>query len=105
MVCSAKSIMGKEYYVYIMTNKSRTLYTGVTNDLMRRVHEHKNKLIRGFTSRYNLQYLVYYESTSDVHAALEREKQIKGWLRSKKIALIESMNREWKDLSEKWYEK
>ena len=97
--------MSKEYYVYIMTNKSRTLYTGVTGDLMRRVHEHKNKPIRGFTSRYNIRYLVYYESTSDVYAALEREKQIKGWLRSKKIALIESMNREWKDLSEEWYEK
>jgi putative endonuclease len=87
-----------------MTNKSRTLYIGVTGDLMRRVHEHKNKLIRGFTSRYNIQSLVYYESTPDVHAALAREKQLKGWLRSKKIALIESMNSDWKDLSEGWYE-
>jgi putative endonuclease len=95
--------MNKEYYVYIMTNKSRTLYTGVTNDLMRRVYEHKNKLIKGFT-RYNIQYLVYYESTSNVYAALEREKQIKGWLRKRKIALIDSMNPEWKDLSEEWYE-
>jgi putative endonuclease len=92
--------MSKEYYVYIMTNKSRTLYTGVTNNLMRRVREHKNKLVRGFTSRYNIQYLVYYESTSSVYAALEREKQIKGWLRSRKITLINSMNPEWKDLSE-----
>ena len=96
--------MSKEYYVYIMTNKSRTLYTGVTNDLIRRVYEHKNKLIKGFTSKYNLRYLVYYESTSNVYAALEREKQIKGWLRKKKIALIASMNPEWKDLSEEWYE-
>jgi putative endonuclease len=96
--------MNKEYYVYIMTNKSRTLYTGVTNDLIRRVYEHKNKLIKGFTSRYNIQYLVYYESTSNVYAALEREKQIKGWLRKKKIALIDSMNPAWKDLSEEWYE-
>jgi putative endonuclease len=95
--------MSKEYYVYIMTNKSRTLYTGATNDLMRRVHEHKNKLVPGFTSRYNIQFLVYYESTSSIHSALQREKQIKGWLRSKKIALIDSMNSDWKDLSEEWF--
>ena len=95
--------MNKEYYVYIMTNKSRTLYTGVIKDLMRRVYEHKNKLVKGFTSRYNIQFLVYYESTPSVHVALEREKQIKGWLRAKKIALIESINPGWKDLSEEWY--
>ena len=92
--------MTNEYYVYIMTNKSRTLYTGVTNDLMRRVYEHKNKLVKGFTSRYNIQFLVYYESTPSIHVALEREKQIKGLLREKKIVLIDSMNPEWKDLSE-----
>ena len=92
--------MSKEYYVYIMTNQSRTLYTGVTSDLMRRVYEHKNKLVPGFTSKYNITRLVYYESTSSIHSALAREKQIKGWLRAKKIALIESMNPEWKDLSE-----
>jgi putative endonuclease len=95
--------MHKEYYVHIMTNKSRTLYTGVTNDLMRRVPEHKHKLVPGFTSKYNIQYLVYYESTPSIHAALGREKQIKGWLRAKKIALINSMNPAWKDLSEEWY--
>jgi putative endonuclease len=95
--------MSKEYYVYIMTNKSRTLYTGVTNDLMRRVYEHKNKLVKGFTSKYNIQFLVYYESSSSIYSAIEREKQIKGWLRKKKIALIDSMNPEWKDLSEEWY--
>lgn len=95
--------MSKEYYVYIMTNKSRTLYTGVTNNLMRRVYEHKNKLIPGFTSKYNIKILVYYESTSSVHTALEREKQIKGWLRAKKIALIESLNPQWKDLSTEWF--
>jgi putative endonuclease len=95
--------MSKEYYVYIMTNKSRTLYTGVTNDLMRRVYEHKNKLVPGFTRRYNINCLVYYESTSSVYAALEREKQIKGWVRAKKITLIKSMNPEWKDLSEEWF--
>jgi putative endonuclease len=86
-----------------MTNKSRTLYTGVTNDLMRRVYEHKNKLVKGFTPRYNIQYLVYYESTSNIYSAIAREKQIKGWLRKKKIALIDSMNPEWKDLSEDWF--
>jgi putative endonuclease len=97
--------MSKEYYVYIMTNKSRTLYTGMTNDLMRRVYEHKNKLAPGFTSKYNIQFLVYYETTSSVQVALEREKQIKGWLRTKKIALIESVNPEWNDLSEEWFVK
>lgn len=95
--------MGQEYYVYIMTNKSRTLYTGVTNNLMRRVYEHKNKLVKGFTSRYNIQFLVYYESTPSIHVALEREKQIKGWLRAKKIALIDSMNPTWRDLTSDWF--
>jgi putative endonuclease len=95
--------MSKEYYVYIMTNKSRTLYTGVTNDLMRRVDEYKKKMVKGFTSKYNIQFLVYYESTTDIHAAIAREKQIKGWLRAKKIALIDSMNPTWKDLSEEWF--
>ncbi len=95
--------MSKEYYVYIITNRSRTLYVGVTNDLMRRVYEHKHKLVPGFTSKYNIQYLVYYESTSSIYSAIGREKQIKGWLRAKKIALIESMNPEWKDLSEEWF--
>ena len=93
----------KSYYVYIMTNKSKTLYTRVTNDLERRVYEHKHKFVGGFTSRYNITKLVYYEETNDVHEALLREKQIKGWLRSKKIALIETENPEWKDLSLEWY--
>jgi putative endonuclease len=70
---------------------------------MRRVYEHKNKLVPGFTSIYNIQYLVYYETTSSVYSAIEREKQIKGWLRAKKIALIDSTNPEWKDLSEEWF--
>ncbi len=89
----------KQYYVYIMTNKSRTLYTGVTNDLERRVYEHKQKLLPGFTAKYNINRLVYFESSQDVQAAISREKQLKGWLRRKKIALIESVNPEWKDLS------
>jgi putative endonuclease len=95
----------KQYYVYIMTNNSRTLYTGVTDDLLRRVYEHKNKLIEGFTKKYNITRLAYYENTSDVGAAIQREKQVKGWLRKKKIALIEAANPEWQDLSEGWYEK
>ena len=92
----------RQHYVYIMTNKSRTLYTGVTNNLERRVYEHKHKLIEGFTSKYNITKLVYYEAFGDIREALAREKQIKGWLRVKKIALIESVNPEWKDLSEGW---
>ncbi len=93
------------YYVYILTNRSKTLYTGVTNDLIRPVYEHKQKLIPGFTQKYNIDKLAYYEETVDVTAAIAREKQIKGWLRVKKIALIESMNPEWHDLSADWYEK
>lgn len=94
----------KQYYVYIATNASRTLYTGVTDNLERRVYEHKNKLIEGFTKRYNITNLVYYEGTSDVQSAIMREKQIKGWLRRKKIALIEAMNPNWEDLSDGWVE-
>jgi len=93
----------KQYYVYIMTNKSRTLYTGVTNDLQRRVYEHKQKRVPGFTNKYNITRLIYFEETSDVRAAIAREKQIKGWLRAKKIALIESVNPRWEDLSADWY--
>ena len=92
-----------QYFVYIMTNKSNTLYTGVTNNLERRVFEHKHKLVKGFTNRYNITKLVYYETTSDVREAITREKQIKGWLRSKKITLIENINPQWKDLSEGWF--
>ena len=93
----------KQYYVYIMTNKSRTLYVGVTNNLQSRVYKHKNKLIRGFTKKHNMRILVYFEVLNDIKMAIAREKQIKGWLRRKKIALIESMNPEWKDLSEGWF--
>ena len=93
-----------DYYVYIMTNKKHgVLYTGVTNDLKRRVYEHKKKVTHGFTSKYNLDKLVYFDQTSDVTAAIAWEKQIKGWLRIKKIALIEAMNPSWRDLSEGWY--
>jgi len=95
--------LAKQYYVYIMTNHSKTLYTGVTNDLIRRVYEHKNKMVEGFTKKYNITKLVYFEETGDVEAAIAREKRIKGWLRSKKIALIESANPKWKDLSAEWF--
>ncbi|MBS3742224.1 MAG: GIY-YIG nuclease family protein [Candidatus Cloacimonetes bacterium] len=94
----------KTYYVYIMTNNSRTLYTGVTNNLERRVYQHKHRLAKGFTNRYNIDQLVYYEDYPEINAAIAREKQIKGWLRKKKIALIESKNPEWKDLSAEWCE-
>lgn len=92
------------YYVYIMTNKNNTvLYTGVTNNLQRRVWEHKNKVNpRSFTVRYNICKLVYYECFEDVNAAIAREKQIKAGSRARKIALIESMNKERKDLSLEW---
>jgi putative endonuclease len=92
------------YYIYIMTNYSKTLYTGVTNNLTRRIYEHQQKLIPGFTQKYNITKLVYFEETSNVNAAITREKQIKGWLRAKKITLIESLNHEWNDLSAGWYE-
>jgi putative endonuclease len=91
------------YYVYIMSNKSKTLYVGVTNDLERRVYEHKQKLVPGFTKQYNITKLVHYEQTSDVREAIAREKQIKGWLRSKKISLIEQTNSVWRDHSEEWF--
>jgi putative endonuclease len=95
----------KQYYVYIMSSKTRRLYTGVTDNLERRVHEHKNKLLPGFSKRYNISRLVYYETCTDVRAAIAREKQIKGWLRAKKVALIESVNPAWDDLSAGWHEK
>ncbi len=93
----------KSYYVYIMTNRTRTLYTGVTNNLERRVYEHKHKIIPGFTSKYNINQLVYYEETNSIHVAIEREKEIKSWLRRRKIELIESKNPTWHDLSKDWY--
>ncbi len=87
------------YYVYILTNVSRTLYVGVTNNLERRIYEHKHKLISGFTKKYNVTMLVFFEETSDILAALVREKEIKGWTRAKNLALIEASNPIWRDLS------
>jgi len=91
------------YYVYIITNTSKTLYIGMTNNLERRVFQHKNKLVPGFTSKYNLNRLVYYEQTENVLSAIAREKQLKGWLRKKKIDLIEAQNPEWADLSDELF--
>jgi putative endonuclease len=92
-------VLDKQYYVYMMTNRHNTvLYTGVTNDLQRRAYEHRTGQGGGFTSRYNVNKLVWYEIGQDVNAAIAREKQIKGGSRKKKIALIEQMNPEWRDL-------
>ena len=89
------------YYVYLLTNwNHRVMYVGVTNDLVRRLYEHKNKLVSGFTKKYNVSKLVYFEETSDVHSALGREKEIKKWRRAKKNALVVGVNPEWKDLSD-----
>lgn len=88
------------YYVYMLTTWNNTaLYTGVTNNLKRRIYEHKHKAVEGFTQKYNINKLVYFESTSDVKSAIAREKEIKGWTRAKKNALISSLNPEWHDLS------
>jgi len=91
--------MNKQYSIYILTNKrNNVLYSGVTNDLQRRVYEHRKKLVGGFTTKYNVDKLVYYEETDSIEAAIQREKQIKGGSRQKKIDLIEGMNRHWRDL-------
>ncbi len=94
--------MEKTYYVYLLASKSRRLYVGVTNNLERRLYEHKHKLVDGFTKSYQIDRLVFFESTHDVRVALEREKEIKKWRREKKIALIETMNPVWTDLSAVW---
>ena len=92
-----------QYYVYILANwNNEVLYIGVTNDLERRLYEHKMKLVDGFAEKYNVNKLVYYEYTNDVEAAIAREKQLKGWRRAKKDALITGMNPTWKDLTENW---
>jgi putative endonuclease len=91
-----------EYFVYIVGSRSGTLYIGITNSIYRRALEHKRGETEGFASKYHCQRLVYYESFDGVHKAIGREKQLKGWLRAKKIALIESKNPRWEDLAEKW---
>ena len=91
------------YYVYILTNQSRTLYIGVTNNLERRILEHRSKINPGFTKKYNISLLVYFEVFNYIRQAIQREKMLKGWKRSKKIKLIESENPYWKDLSKEWF--
>lgn len=95
----------RTYWVYIMASRSRVLYTGVTNDLARRVSEHKQSLISGFTQRYRITRLVSFEEYTDIRDAIAREKQIKGWVRSRKIKLIEERNPRWDDLAAKWLQK
>ncbi|HUT69101.1 MAG TPA: GIY-YIG nuclease family protein [Desulfatiglandales bacterium] len=94
--------MSRQYYVYIMTNKHNTvLYTGITNNLKKKIYEHKEKLVAGFTKKYNIAKLVYYEVFDDPENAISREKQIKAGSRQKKIQPITSINREWRDLHER----
>jgi putative endonuclease len=97
--------MKKTYFVYIMSNISKMLYVGVTNNLEHRVFQHKAKLIDGFTKKYNLHRLVYFEPFGSIRGAIAREKQIKGWLRARKVKLVESVNPEWKDLAADWMNK
>jgi len=93
--------MKKEYYIYLLTNKGlNVVYTGVTSNLIRRVYEHKNKMVDGFTKKYNVDRLIYFETYSEITDAIQREKQIKGWIRKKKDELINQMNPEWRDLYE-----
>jgi len=93
----------RTYYVYLMASRSRVLYTGVTNNLARRVNEHKRGLIPGFTSRYRVTRLVYFEEFADVRVAIAREKEIKGWVRMRKLRLIEERNPTWADLADRWF--
>jgi|SRR5271170_4053152 putative endonuclease len=97
--------MDRRYFVYIMSSRSRNLYTGVTNNLIRRTAEHKFGIVPGFTLKYRAHRLVYYESFVDIRRAISREKQVKSWRRDKKIALIEQKNPTWKDLAEQWIPK
>jgi len=92
----------RNYWVYILASRSRRLYVGVTNNLERRLAQHKSKAIEGFTKRYNINRLVHFEETTDIHSAITREKQIKGWRREKKVLLIEEKNPLWDDLSVSW---
>ncbi len=94
----------KTLYVYIMASRSGTLYIGVTSDIKRRVYEHKQHLIPGFTDKYDVDRLLYVERIADAVSAINREKQIKRWRREKKVILIDSMNPEWNDLSWDWYD-
>ena len=91
------------YYVYILASRTKTLYVGVTNNMERRAWEHRTGYIDGFTKKYNIHQLVYYEDYESIRDAISREKQIKAWRREKKVALVESLNPEWDDLADVWY--
>jgi putative endonuclease len=95
----------KSYFVYMMSSQRRVLYAGVTSNLEQRVFQHKQHTFGGFTAKYNVTNLVYFERYATIHAAIGREKEIKGWRREKKIALIESSNPKWNDLSYGWYQR
>jgi putative endonuclease len=97
-------VKSKKYYIYVMASRSRTLYVGVTGDLEHRVDEHKRGALPGFTSRYRVSRLVYFEATENARSAIAREKEMKGWRRAKKVALIESGNPTWDDLAAEWSE-
>jgi putative endonuclease len=99
------SASSRTYFVYILSNRSKTLYIGVTNNLKRRVFEHKEGVGSEFAAKYKLDRLVYFERFGGIHRAMAREKQLKGWRRLKKIALIVALNPAWRDLSESWYER
>jgi putative endonuclease len=94
----------RAYYVYIMASHSRVLYVGTTSDLLRRVFQHKQRCLRGFTSKYRVNRLVYYEKTPNSRAAVARERQIKGWVREKKCRLVEAANLGWEDLTAAWFQ-
>ena len=94
----------KTYYVYIMTNQSRTLYVGFTNNIQQRIMQHKEGLVEGFTSHYKIDTLIYFETFSDATSGIAREKQIKRWRREKKVRLINQENPDWHDLSDGWYD-
>ncbi|MBM3326153.1 MAG: GIY-YIG nuclease family protein [Calditrichaeota bacterium] len=96
--------MARSYWVYIMANRSGQIYTGVTNDLMRRVYQHKTKAVKGFTTKYNIDKLVFFQEFNDVRDAISAERRIKGWKRFRKNELISELNPDWKDLSEEWFE-
>jgi len=93
----------KTFSVYLLASRSLNFYIGITSNLHRRVWQHKNHTFEGFTSRYNINRLVYYENFDDVHKAIAREKQLKGWSRAKKVGLVKRINQTWLDLSEQWY--
>jgi putative endonuclease len=95
-------VFSKSYYVYIMASVSGTLYVGFTNDIKQRVWQHKHKQVEGFTKKHNVTRLLYVEVFAEVHTAIGREKQIKGFRREKKVALIDSLNPAWADLSQEW---